>query len=205
MAAPLQRLVLASGNAGKLREFASLLEPLGITLLGQRSLGITDAEEPYGTFLENALAKARHASAASGLPALADDSGLCVDALGGAPGVHSARWAELAGGPRDDLANNLRVSEQLRGVTDRAAHYVCVLVLVRSPDDPHPLVADASWHGCFIDSPRGSGGFGYDPHFLLPELGCTAAELDASRKNALGHRGRAMRELLERLRAAGLA
>ena len=120
MAAPLQRLVLASGNAGKLREFASLLEPLGITLLGQRSLGITDAEEPYGTFLENALAKARHASAASGLPALADDSGLCVDALGGAPGVHSARWAELAGGPRDDLANNLRVSEQLRGVTDIA-------------------------------------------------------------------------------------
>jgi XTP/dITP diphosphohydrolase len=205
MASPLQRLVLASGNAGKLREFASLLEPLGIALLGQRSLGITDAEEPYGTFLENALTKARHASAASGLPALADDSGLCVDALGGAPGVHSARWAELAGGPRDDLANNLRVREQLQGVDDRAAHYVCVLVLVRGPDDPHPLVADASWHGRFIDEPRGGGGFGYDPHFLLPELGCTAAELDAARKNAIGHRGRAMRELLERLRAAGLA
>lgn len=205
MASPLQRLVLASGNAGKLREFASLLEPLGIALLGQRSLGITDAEEPYGTFLENALTKARHASAASGLPALADDSGLCVDALGGAPGVHSARWAELAGGPRDDLANNLRVREQLQGVDDRAAHYVCVLVLVRGPDDPHPLVADASWYGRFIDEPRGGGGFGYDPHFLLPELGCTAAELDAARKNAIGHRGRAMRELLERLRAAGLA
>jgi XTP/dITP diphosphohydrolase len=202
MAPPLRRLVLASGNAGKLREFASLLAPLDIELIGQRSLGIADAEEPHATFLENALAKARHASAAAGLPALADDSGLCVDALAGAPGVHSARWAQLAGGPRDDLANNRRVIEQLRTVTDRSAHYVCVLVLVRAPDDPHPLVADASWHGRLIDEPRGDGGFGYDPHFLLPELGCTAAELSPERKNALGHRGRAMRELLERLRAA---
>lgn len=204
MAQPLRRLVLASGNPGKLREFDALLAPLGIALTSQRSLGIPDAPEPHPTFLENALAKARHASAASGLPALADDSGLCVDALGGAPGVHSARWAELAGGARDDLANNRRVVEQLRGVADRGAHYVCVLVLVRAPDDPHPLVADATWPGQFIDSPRGEGGFGYDPHFLLPDLGCTAAELPAERKNAIGHRGTAMRELLSRLRVAGL-
>ena len=182
MAQPLHRLVLASGNAGKLREFEALLAPLGIALVGQRSLGIPDAPEPHPTFLENALAKARHASAASGLPALADDSGLCVDALGGAPGVHSARWAELAGGPRDDLANNRRVVEQLRGIADRGAHYVCVLVLVRTPDDPHPLVADATWPGQFIDSSRGDGGFGYERLFLLPYLGCTGAELCAERK-----------------------
>ena len=197
----LSRLVLASGNAGKLREFAALLEPLGLEVVGQASLGIAEAPEPHATFVENALAKARHASAGSGLPALADDSGICLDALGGAPGVHSARWAAMAGGPRDDQANNRRVSEQLQGQASRAGHYYCVLVLVRSPDDPQPLIADGLWRGEFIDTPRGEGGFGYDPHFWLPALGCTVAQLAPERKNALGHRGQAMRALLEKLRA----
>ncbi len=200
----LSRVVIASGNAGKLREFAALLAPFGVSGVGQRELGIADAPEPHATFLENALAKARHASAAAGLPAIADDSGLCLDALGGAPGVHSARWAELAGGPRDDIANNRLVASQLRQSASRAGHYYCVLVLVRSPDDPQPVVADGLWRGEFIDTPRGESGFGYDPHFLLPELGCTVAELSPERKNLLSHRGQAMRDLQERLRRAGL-
>lgn len=207
----LERIVLASNNAGKLRELSALLEPLGLVLQAQAALGVTEAEEPFGTFLENALAKARHASHATGLPALADDSGLCVDALGGRPGVLSARWAaeraRALGGVAParpagdaDAANNAQLIADLAGRSERAAHYYCVLVLLRSADDPQPLVADASWHGEVIDVPRGSGGFGYDPHFLLPELGCTAAQLDAQRKNALGHRGRALRALVRRLR-----
>lgn len=202
--APLARLVLASGNAGKLAELRSLLAPAGVSVVAQRELGIPDAEEPHATFLENALAKARHASAASGLPALADDSGIVVPALGGAPGVRSARYAADAGGELSDAANNARLVAALAGQPDRSAFYCCVLVLVRGPDDPRPIVADADWHGEVVDEPRGAGGFGYDPHFLLPELGLTAAQLDPARKNALGHRGRAMRALLARLAQAKL-
>ena len=203
----LRRVVLASNNPGKLRELSSLLAPLGLQLESQSALGVPEAEEPFGTFLENALAKARHASRLTGLPALADDSGLCVDALGGRPGVLSARWAARSPGrsagaaPLDtDAANNRQLIADLAGCADRAAHYYCVLVLLRAPDDPQPIVADASWHGEVVDTPRGTGGFGYDPHFLLPDEGCTAAELDPPRKNLLGHRGQALRVLVERLR-----
>ncbi|MBX3614851.1 MAG: RdgB/HAM1 family non-canonical purine NTP pyrophosphatase [Burkholderiaceae bacterium] len=203
----LWRVVLASNNAGKLRELSSLLAPLGLQLESQSALGVPEADEPFGTFLENALAKARHASRLTGLPALADDSGLCVDALGGRPGVLSARWAARSPGrsagaaPLDtDAANNRQLIADLAGCADRAAHYYCVLVLLRAPDDPQPIVADASWHGEVVDTPRGTGGFGYDPHFLLPDEGCTAAELDPPRKNLLGHRGQALRLLVERLR-----
>lgn len=224
----LRRVVLASNNPGKLRELSSLLAPLGLELEPQSALGVPEAEEPFGTFLENALAKARHASRLTGLPALADDSGLCVDALGGRPGVLSARWAARSPGapraagspPRSDVraapaataigaapgsagadaANNAQLIADLAGCTDRAAHYYCVLVLLRAADDPQPVVADASWHGEVVDTPRGTAGFGYDPHFLLPEQGCTVAELDPQRKNLLGHRGQALRLLVERLR-----
>lgn len=194
------RIVLASNNAGKLREMSALLAPLGLSLVRQADLGVPEAEEPFGTFIENALAKARHASRLTGLPALADDSGLCVDALDGRPGVLSARWAAQAGGEKSDAANNARLIADLAGVADRAAHYYCVLVLVRSADDPQPVVADASWHGEVCDTPRGAGGFGYDPYFLLPELRLTVAELDAATKNEISHRGQAMRLLVERLR-----
>ena len=193
----MDRLVLASGNAGKLREFRRLLEPLGIAVTAQAELGITDVDDPHVTFVENALAKARHASAQSGLPALADDSGVCVDALGGAPGVHSARFA---GEPRSDDRNNAALVAALRGVADRRAHYACVLVLVRRADDPEPIIAEGRWDGRIVDAPRGNGGFGYDPHFEDVETGLTGAELPLSRKNALSHRGQAMRALIEKLR-----
>ena len=207
----ISRIVLASGNAGKLREFAALLAPLGLELLPQSAFGVPAAEEPHGTFVENALAKARHASLATGLPALADDSGICVDALGGHPGVWSARWAErqghAVGDAGADAANNARLLDDLAGLPaeQRRAHYYCVLVLLRSADDPRPLIADASWHGEVIDTPRGSGGFGYDAHFLLSSLGRTAAELPPESKNELSHRGRAMRALVERLRQESAA
>jgi XTP/dITP diphosphohydrolase len=200
----LERVVLASNNRGKLSEFAALLAPLGVELLAQAALGIGEAEEPHPSFVENAIAKARHAARASGLPALADDSGICANALGGAPGVHSARYAALAGGPKDDAANNARLVRELAGVSDRSAYYYCVLVLLRSADDPQPLIAEGVWPGAVIAEPRGAGGFGYDPHFLLPELGRTAAELSAEDKNRLSHRGQALRVLVERLRAARL-
>ncbi len=173
-------------------------------LVTQGSLGIGEAEEPHPTFVENAIAKARHAARASGLPALADDSGICVDALGGAPGVHSARWAALAGGPKGDAANNARLLRELAGVADRSAYYVCVLVLLRSADDPQPLIAEGVWRGRVVDEPRGSGGFGYDPHFLLPGLGRTVAELSAAQKHAASHRGQATRLLVERLSSMAL-
>lgn len=198
--APGTRLVLASGNAGKLREFGALLAPLGLTLVSQAELGVSEADEPHCTFLENALAKARHASAATGLPALADDSGICVAALKGEPGVHSARYA---GEPRSDERNNQRLLADLAGVTDMAARhawYYCVLVLVRHAADPQPLVAEGSWHGQVLFAPRGSGGFGYDPLFYLPAGGCSAAELDPAEKNRVSHRGLAMQRLLARLR-----
>ena len=194
------RIVLASGNAGKLREFRRLLEPRGIEVVPQSELSIGEADEPHVTFVENALAKARHASAAAGLPALADDSGVCVAALGGAPGVQSARYA---GEPRSDARNNARLVEALRGVADRRAHYACVLVLVRRADDPEPLIAEGSWHGRIVDVPQGDGGFGYDPFFLDDATGLTAAQLPLELKNALSHRGKAMRALLARLDAGG--
>jgi XTP/dITP diphosphohydrolase len=198
------RLVLASGNAGKLREFRSLLAPLAIDVVSQAALGIAPAEEPHPTFVENALAKARHASAQSGLPALADDSGLCCMALGGAPGVRSARFAGVEGNDAD-AANNRLLIERLRDVQDRRGHYVCVLVAVRAADDPEPVIAEARWHGELVAQPRGAHGFGYDPHFLLPELGRTAAELTPEEKNRISHRGRAMQQLLLRLHEAWTA
>ena len=190
------KIVLASGNAGKLREFKRLLEPLGIDLVAQAELGIEPADEPHVTFIENAIAKARHASARSNLPALADDSGVCVDALAGAPGVRSARFA---GEPVSDARNNRALVDALQGVADRRAHYYCVLVLLRRADDPEPIVAEGVWRGTIVDIPRGSGGFGYDPHFVDDESGLTGAELPLARKNALSHRGHAMRRLIARL------
>ena len=192
----MNRLVLATHNSGKLREFTRLLAPLRIELLTQVQLGIPEADEPHATFVENALAKARHASLHANLPALADDSGICVPALNGAPGVVSARYA---GEPRSDARNNALLVAQLRGATDRRAHYYCVLVLVRSPQDPEPLLAEGAWHGRIVDAPRGSGGFGYDPHFEDLETGLTGAELPLECKNALSHRGKAMRALIDKL------
>lgn len=193
------RLVLASNNPGKLREMRALLAPLGHEVLAQAELGIEEAEEPYDSFLENALAKARHASRASGLPALADDSGLCVDALGGAPGVHSAYFAGRAGGREArDARNNAKLLASLQD--ERKAHYRCVMAFVRSADDPAPLVAEGEWHGEIARAPRGANGFGYDPLFLVPGRGLTAAELADDEKNRLSHRGRAAARLAELLR-----
>ena len=194
----LPRLVLASGNPGKLREFRRLLLPLEIDVIAQAELGIAEADEPHGTFVENALIKARHASAASNLPALADDSGLCVHALEGAPGVQSARYA---GEPKSDTANNSKLIAALGGVADRRAHYACLLVLLRHEGDPEPMIAEGYWHGAIVDLTRGDGGFGYDPHFLDETTGLTAAQLPLDRKNELSHRGKAMRALIARLRA----
>ena len=191
------KLVVASNNPGKLREFGELLAPLGWETLPQKALGVAECEEPHGTFVENALAKARHASACTGLPALADDSGLCVHALGGAPGVFSARFA---GEPKSDERNNQKLVADLAGQTDRRAHYVCVLVFVRHADDPQPVIAEGEWHGEIIDPPRGQGGFGYDPYFFLPESGATAAELGAAEKNRRSHRGQALAQLVDRLK-----
>ena len=187
---------MASGNPGKLREFDALLAPLGFEVVPQGELGISEAEEPHVTFVENALAKARHASRESGLPALADDSGLCVSALAGAPGVLSARYA---GEPKSNARNNERLLADLSGVQDRRAHYVCVLVYVRHADDPQPLIAEAEWHGEILRVMRGAGGFGYDPLFWLAEHDCSVAELDAAVKNRCSHRGQAMAILAARL------
>ncbi len=195
----LDRLLVASSNAGKLREIGEILAPLRIQVLSQRELGIPEAPEPHDTFVENALAKARHAAARSGLPALADDSGLCVDALGGEPGVRSARFA---GEPKDDERNNAHLVQVMRDRAQRSAHYYCVMVLVRHPKDPEPLIAEGRWYGEIIDTPRGAGGFGYDPYFLVPALGRTAAELQAAEKHAISHRGQAMARLLGLLDAA---
>ena len=192
----MQKLVIASNNAGKLREFQRLLAPLGIEILTQAQLGIREAEEPHCTFVENALAKARHASRESGLPALADDSGICVDALGGAPGVYSARYA---GEPKSDARNNLALLDALQNQPNRRAHYYCVLVFVRHPDDPQPLLAEGEWHGEILTTSQGDGGFGYDPLFLVREFGKTAAQLDHDQKHAISHRGKAMQVLLEKM------
>ena len=191
-----QKLVLASNNADKVREFQDLLAPFHCQVIPQGELGIPAAEEPHQTFVENALAKARHASAASGLPALADDSGIYAHALNGEPGVYSARYAGING---DNAANNQKLISKLQGKTDRGAHYVCALVMVSSANDPEPLIVQTRWYGQVIDEPRGSHGFGYDPHFFLPELGNTAAELEPSEKNLISHRGQALRELIAQL------
>jgi XTP/dITP diphosphohydrolase len=194
------KLVLASSNPGKLREIEALLAPQSIEVVSQASLNIADAEEPHPTFLENALAKARHASRASGLPALADDSGLCVDALGGEPGVHSAYFAGREGSREQrDARNNERL---LRELGDRReAYYACVMVFLRKADDPRPLIAEGIWRGEIARAPRGSNGFGYDPLFLLPS-GKTAAELDPAEKNRISHRGIALARLLALLHDA---
>ena len=192
----MQKLVLASNNADKVREFQELLAPFHFQVIPQGDLGIPAAEEPHHTFVENALAKARHASAASGLPALADDSGICAHALNGAPGVYSARYAGLAG---DNAANNQKLIAALKDKTDRGAHYVCALVMVNSANDPEPLIVQTRWYGQVVDEAKGNHGFGYDPHFFLPELGTTAAELAPSEKNRISHRGQALRELIAQL------
>jgi len=194
-------VVLASNNAGKLREFSVLLGTAGLRLVPQGDLHVPEADEPYGTFVENALHKARHAARHTGLPALADDSGLCVDALAGAPGVLSARYAQAAGGERSDAANNRKLIQDLAGQTQRSAMYVAVLVFVRSACDPRPLIAEGTWRGEIVDTPRGANGFGYDPHMFFPALGKTAAELDPAEKNHFSHRGQALRALLAALRA----
>ena len=195
----LTQLLLASNNAGKLKEFSALLAPLGISqIVPQGQLGIPEAEEPYGTFIENALAKARHASRLSGLPALADDSGLCVDALGGAPGVLSARYA---GEPKSDQRNNEALLAALDGTENRQAHYYCVLVLVRSAEDPQPIIADAVWRGHILPAPRGEGGFGYDPLFQAQGYEISVAEMASVEKNRVSHRAQALAQLVNRLQA----
>ncbi len=194
----MKKLVIASNNPGKLREFQYLLSPLGIEVLTQAQLGIDEAEEPHETFIENALAKARHVSRLSGLPALADDSGICVAALGGAPGVYSARYA--GDNPKSDQRNNEKLLQELQGVTDRRAHYYCVLVLLHSASDPQPMIAEGEWHGEIAHQERGEGGFGYDPLFWLPDLGKMSAELTHDEKHAISHRGKALRTLLAKLK-----
>lgn len=194
----MRRLILASNNAKKLKELGALLTPLGIELIPQGALNIPEAEEPFATFIENALAKARHASQLSGLPAIADDSGLCVRALGGAPGVLSARFA---GDPKSDERNNQLLLEKLAGQTDRAAHFVCLLVLVRHADDPQPIIAEGNWHGEILNAPQGEHGFGYDPLFWVLEADRSAAQMTAEAKNQCSHRAMAMQQLLARLNA----
>jgi len=191
------RTVLASSNPGKLRELSALLEPLGVALVSQNELGIEGAEETGCTFIENALEKARYASLASGLPAIADDSGLCVDVLGGAPGVFSARYA---GANATDSDNNRQLQEALQGHDRPAAHYYCVIAYLRSASDPTPLIATGRWDGTITAEPRGSNGFGYDPYFLLGD-GQTAAELSSEVKNRVSHRGQAVTSLVALLRS----
>ena len=194
----MQKLIIASNNPGKLREFQFLLQPLGIEVLTQAQLGIAEAEEPHVTFVENALAKARHVSRLSGLPTLADDSGICVTTLEGAPGVLSARYA--GDNPKSDVRNNEKLLHDMQGMRDRRAHYYCVLVLLHHAGDPQPLIAEGEWHGEIALKPSGDGGFGYDPLFWLPEFGKTSAQLEHQEKHAISHRGKALRVLLEMLK-----
>jgi XTP/dITP diphosphohydrolase len=201
----MKKLVIATSNPGKLREFEQMLAPIGYEIVPQGALGIADAEEPHETFVENALAKARHASRLANMPAFADDSGICVAALSGEPGVHSARYAsepapgEAAGRDAQDARNNAKLLAALATAADRRAHYYCVIVLVRHADDPEPLIAEGRWHGEVGIAPRGANGFGYDPYFHLPAFGRTAAELSPEEKNAVSHRGQALKHLVARL------
>ena len=190
-------LILASNNAGKLKEFAELLAPIGYDVRPQGEFDVPEAEEPFITFVENALTKARHAARLTGLPALADDSGICVNALGGAPGVWSARYA---GEPKSDARNNEKLVADLASHADKSAYYYCVLVFVRHAEDPQPVIADGRWNGEVRAAPSGQGGFGYDPHFWLPAQQKTVAELTAEEKNRLSHRGQALRALIEKLK-----
>jgi len=195
----LEKLVIASNNAGKLREIGEILAPLGIEVLPQSAFKVPEADEPYATFVENALAKARHAARLTGLAALADDSGICVDALGGAPGVQSAHFA---GEPRSDARNNERLLQLLEHKADRKAHYCCVMVLMRHGEDPQPLIAQAEWRGEILRAPRGQGGFGYDPLFLDRQSGKTGAELAPTEKNRISHRGKALAALVNMLKGS---
>lgn len=193
----MQKLVIATGNAHKLHEIKVLLEPLGMEVVPQSDFNVPEAAEPHCTFIENALAKARHAARLTGLPALADDSGICVEALGGAPGVVSAIYA---GEPRSDARNNQKLLAAMQGMTDRRAHYHCALVLLRHADDPQPILAEGQWHGIILEALRGEGGFGYDPLFLDTELQQTVAEISTEDKNRVSHRGKALRAMTEKLR-----
>ena len=196
------KLVVASNNPGKLREFAALLAPLGWEAVPQKDLGVAECDEPHATFVENALEKARHAARCTGLPALADDSGLCVHALGGAPGVLSARYAQASSDEaKSDARNNEKLVAELAKHADRRAHYVCALVFVRHADDPQPIITEGEWYGEILDRERGTGGFGYDPLFFLPDLDRTVAELDPTQKNRQSHRGLALKCLVQRLQA----
>jgi XTP/dITP diphosphohydrolase len=192
-----QRLILASNNPGKLKEFSEILGPIGYTLHAQGEFDVPEADEPHATFVENALEKARHASRLTGLPALADDSGVCVNAFGGAPGVWSARFA---GEPKSDARNNQKLIADLAAHADKSAYYYCVLVYVRHADDPQPVIADGRWNGEITPAARGANGFGYDPHFFIPALGKCVAELTPAEKNALSHRGQALRALVDKLK-----
>ena len=197
MSRTLRTLILASNNAGKLKEFGELLAPIGFDVRNQGSFNVQEAEEPFITFVENALTKARHAARLTGFPALADDSGICVNALNGAPGVWSARYA---GEPKSDARNNEKLIADLAPHADKSAYYYCVLVFVRHADDPQPVIADGRWDGEVRPQPSGQGGFGYDPHFWLPRLQKTAAEMSAEEKNRYSHRGQALRALIEKLK-----
>lgn len=188
-----KQLVIATGNQGKLVEIQALLKRLDIEVLPQSAFNVTEAAEPHCTFIENALAKARHASLSTGLPALADDSGICLEALQGAPGVHSAYFG---GEPRSDANNNAHLLKTLKQHENRFAHYYCCLVLVRKHDDPQPLIAEGIWKGSILKKARGNNGFGYDPLFLDAITGQSAAELSAELKNKLSHRGQALRKML---------
>ena len=191
-----KQIVLASSNAGKLREFQAFFKPYQIEVISQKELGVSECAEPYFTFLENALEKARHASRETGLPALADDSGICATALNGAPGVHSARFA---GGEKSEKANNQKLVQELANHNNKEVWYACTLVLVRSFEDPLPIVADGIWQGLMVDTPKGENGFGYDPHFFLPQYQQTAAELTPTIKNRISHRGKALTTLMHKL------
>lgn len=190
----MKELVIASNNLNKLQEIIYFLNPLGINVSPQSVFNITEADEPYSTFIENALAKARHASKGTGLPALADDSGICVNILDDKPGIFSARYA---GEPKSDERNNCKLVEMLRNELDRRAYYYCIMVLVRYAEDPRPIISEGVWHGEIILEPRGKGGFGYDPYFYLPEIGKTAAELSMECKNKISHRSQALIRLVD--------
>ena len=198
----MKKIVIASNNVGKLNEITAILAQLNIEIVPQSALGVAETEEPHHTFIENALVKARHASQHTGLPALADDSGICVDALNDAPGVRSARFAGEAPATNrevQDERNNRKLLDLLVNESNRKAHYYCVVVLVRNADDPQPLICEGEWHGEIAWAPRGDGGFGYDPLFLVQDLGKTGAELKPEEKNRISHRGKALTALLARL------
>ncbi len=194
----MKKIVLASNNAGKLKEFNTLLAPLGIEIIPQAALNIPEAEETGLSFIENAILKARHAAAASGLPALADDSGLAIPALGGAPGIYSARYAGKTAGTHENIQKLLEAANDLPDEA-RAAEFHCVLAFMSHATDPTPLICDGNWKGLLLRAPRGAGGFGYDPVFFVPEEHKTAAELDPVRKNEISHRALAVKALLTQI------